>query len=86
MKKDVVKKWVEKALHDFFAAEVLLEEKVANIVCFHCQQFVERILKAYLIEKGVDFGRTHNLSYLLELCTEIDAEFRKFEGGMKELN
>ncbi len=60
-----VKKWVIKAIEDFTAAEKLLsfsdKEIVTSAVCFHCQQFVEKILKAYLASTGIDFGRTHNL-------------------------
>jgi len=80
-----VKKWVIKAIEDFTAAEKLLNfpdrEIVTSAVCFHCQQFVEKILKAYLASTGIDFGRTHNLRYLLKLCSDNDADFSKLEVG-----
>jgi HEPN domain-containing protein len=36
-----------------------------DTVCFHCQQAVEKYLKALLIRVGVDFPRTHQLGFLL---------------------
>jgi len=43
------------------------EEIVTDAVCFHCQQAVEKLLKAYLISKNVEFGRIHDLETLLKL-------------------
>jgi HEPN domain-containing protein len=31
------------------------------MVCYHAQQTVEKILKAILTERDVDFARTHNI-------------------------
>ena len=38
-----------------------------HVTAFHCQQAVEKYLKAYLIYLKVEFRRTHDLVYLLEL-------------------
>jgi HEPN domain-containing protein len=38
------------------------------IVAFHCQQAVEKSLKAVLARSGVDFPFTHDLAGLVELC------------------
>jgi HEPN domain-containing protein len=38
-----------------------------DIVCFHCQQAVEKYLKALLQELGVSFPKTHDLELLLDL-------------------
>jgi HEPN domain-containing protein len=35
---------------------------------YHAQQCAEKYLKAYLVQKGVDFPYTHSISALLELC------------------
>jgi HEPN domain-containing protein len=74
-----VKRWLSKAMNDYKTSEKLLsyppEEIITDTLCFHCEQFVEKILKAFLISKNVDFKRTHNLEYLVKLCTEQDAEF-----------
>jgi len=76
---EYVKKWLIKANNDLKVAENEMklppEEMVTEAVCFHSQQAVEKILKAYLITKNVEFGKTHNLEYLLELCVKEDSEF-----------
>lgn len=38
-------------------------------------------MKAYLIFNGADFGKTHNLEYLLEMCSKFDKEFHKIDAG-----
>jgi HEPN domain-containing protein len=38
-----------------------------DIVGFHCQQAVEKMLKALLAERDVHYEKTHNLRYLIEL-------------------
>jgi len=56
--KSETKQWLIKALNDFKTAEKLLnfsdEEIITDSVCFHSQQAVEKLLKAYLVEKGVE--------------------------------
>jgi HEPN domain-containing protein len=41
-----------------------------HLVAYHAQQCAEKHLKAYLVFHGVDFPRTHNISALLELCSD----------------
>jgi HEPN domain-containing protein len=63
--------WVEKAEHDLTAATHNLDfvhEGLADIVCFHCQQCVEKYLKGFLILHEIPFPRTHDLRVLLELA------------------
>ena len=50
-------------------------------MCFLSQQAVEKFLKAYLITKNVEFGKTHNLEYLLELCVKKDGKFKGIDVG-----
>jgi HEPN domain-containing protein len=80
-----IKKWLVKALNDLKVAvhELNLseDEMTTDAVCFHCQQAVEKLLKAYLVYKNVDFGKTHQLELLLELCSEQDTEFKKLYIG-----
>ncbi len=58
------------ARDDEFAARSLVPvEGVADsILGFHCQQAVEKSLKAALAARGVEFPHTHDLDGLLELC------------------
>lgn len=63
--------WVEKAEHDLIAAThnlALVHEGLAGIVCFHCQQCVEKYLKGFLVLHEIAFPRTHDLRVLLELA------------------
>ena len=39
------------------------------------------MLKAYLVSKNIDFGKTHNLEFLLELCKKQDTIFEKMNVG-----
>jgi HEPN domain-containing protein len=41
-----------------------------SIVGFHCQQAVEKILKAVLSEYGVPFRRTHDLRELMDALAD----------------
>jgi HEPN domain-containing protein len=43
---------------------------VHRLVAYHAQPCAEKYLKAYLVCLGVDFPRTHNISTLLELCSD----------------
>ncbi|PKP60683.1 MAG: DNA-binding protein [Candidatus Altiarchaeales archaeon HGW-Altiarchaeales-1] len=83
MMDEYIKKWIIKALEDFKVAKHELsfpdEEVSTGAVCFHCQQVVEKLLKAYLISKNRDFGRTHDLTYLADLCSDYDKDFKKFD-------
>jgi len=58
-----------------------LEETVTEAICFHSQQAVEKFLKAYLITKNIEFGKTYNLEYLLELWVKKDSEFKGIDVG-----
>src|SRR5208283_4068544 len=44
--------------------------------CFHAQQAAEKYLKAFLTHHEAPFPYTHNLSKLVELCAQIDPDFR----------
>jgi HEPN domain-containing protein len=82
---EYVKRWITKAKRDLKVSEHELslpkEDVITDAVCFHCQQAVEKLLKAYLASKNVDFGKTHNLEYLLELCAKEDPDFKPIELG-----
>jgi HEPN domain-containing protein len=82
---EYLKKWIIKAMEDFKVAKhelSLPEDEIAtSAVCFHSQQLVEKLLKAYLISTGVDFERTHDLKFLLDLCIRQNNDFKELEVG-----
>lgn len=85
MNNEYLQKWLIKADNDLKVAEHEINtdknEMVTEAICFHCQQAVEKYLKAYLIFCKADFGKTHNLEYLLKLCSKYDQEFNKIDVG-----
>ncbi len=74
---DYIKKWLEKAEHDMEAVELIIEMKplILDIACFHCQQAVEKYLKAFLIFNNKAIIKTHSIEVLIEECSAIDTDF-----------
>lgn len=67
--KPLTKEWLQKAEGDFATAcRELRARKSPNYdaACFHAQQCAEKYLKALLQEHTIEFGRTHNLTALLD--------------------
>ena len=69
-KNDLVKEWLEYSKKDLESAEFLTQMKPEpiEIICFHCQQSVEKALKAYLYSQDKRPPRTHDLDELITLC------------------
>lgn len=82
-----VKEWLQKAKQDLLAATVLLEHvpPVLEPSCFHCQQAVEKILKAFLVWKSIPFEEVHSLTYLLDLCELPYPEFASLRSMAEKL-
>ncbi len=76
-----IKQWGLKANEDLLVVNKLTEfEFIAtSSVCFHCQQAVEKFLKAFLISRGVDIKRTHNIEFLLAECSDFDSDFSEID-------
>ena len=74
---DEVKEWLQKAHNDLRSAQILTEHRppVLDTACFHCQQAVEKTLKAFLAWQTVPFEKVHNLTYLLDLCEAQESGF-----------
>ena len=80
---DIADKWMDMAQNDLLAAQRLFEffnPKQLDISCYHCQQAVEKALKAVLIfREAVDeVPRTHDLEVLLNECVPLDDGFNDF--------
>ena len=87
--KSLTREWIKKAEEDFVAAERLAhihKTPVWNVVCFHCQQCMEKYLKACLQEKERDIPRTHNLSLLLELLLPEEPLWEALRHSLNLLN
>ena len=76
--KEIVKQWIELADKDFALAVHTAKTMYPTpyeIVCFHCQQFVEKYLKGFLISKGREPPHIHDLVKLTALCEAENPEF-----------
>ena len=72
-------KWFEYAENDFEAAMILsvqLKPKL-EIVCYHCQQCAEKMLKGYIASRNGKLQKTHDLVILCDTCTNYDPIFEK---------
>jgi HEPN domain-containing protein len=71
---DEIKEWLQIAEYDLTSAEILLSHKPPILIttCFHCQQSIEKTLKAFLTWKGEHFEKVHNIGYLLDLCKKYE--------------
>jgi HEPN domain-containing protein len=68
--RESIRQWQAKAQSDWTAVEILLasEQCPADTVCFHCQQFVEKLLKAILTRYEIEAPKTHDLRRLIQLA------------------
>ncbi len=68
---EIVKEWINKADHDLDSAKLIYLHfpDYFDTIAFHCQQAVEKYLKAMLVFFDIEFQRTHNLVYLLDLLS-----------------
>ena len=81
---DEIKEWIEKADHDLGSAKIiyLYMPDYFDTIAFHCQKAVEKYLKAVLVFKKIEFKRSHDLIYLLEILSRyIEIEEMKFRNA-----
>lgn len=73
---EAVRQWRVKAQSDWDTVEILTASRrcPAETVCFHCQQFVEKLLKALLTRHGVEAPKTHDLRRLIQLALPFAPE------------
>lgn len=72
-KEELVKEWLTLADDDLRLAELAMKD--SDPVCwgaaFHCQQAVEKSLKAFLAYHEQHVEKTHDIEFLLGLCAKI---------------
>jgi HEPN domain-containing protein len=77
---------IETTLEWFYFADADLDSalilnaayrKHNEIICYHCQQAVEKYLKAFLCYNGVIPPKNHVLESLCALCSEFDSSFNE---------
>lgn len=84
--KAYLKNWLVKAEHDLLTTQKLVEDKepLTDIICFHCQQAIEKYLKAFLIFNDREVEKTHDINGLIEEAGDIDKIFNTID--LKDLN
>jgi HEPN domain-containing protein len=59
--------------------------KPIEIICYHCQQSVEKSLKAFLCANEIKIPKTHDTGYLCRKYAEIDNAFLEYLKPCEEL-
>lgn len=68
---DLAEQLLGVARDDEAAARTLRDaESSDSMVGFHCQQSVEKALKAVLAARGIEFPFTHDIGLLIQLCED----------------
>lgn len=57
-----------------------------DAICFHAQQCAEKYLKARLQESGIPFGKTHDLTVLLNLALAVEPAWAAFRSDLQALS
>ncbi len=70
--------WVKYAENDLLTAETMSEiiNPPLEVVCYHCQQAAEKLLKAFLILNDEQVIKTHDLVFLNSKCMKFDENFK----------
>lgn len=80
--------WLKKAGRDlrFSKAALTLEEQFYDEIVFHCQQSVEKSIKAFLTFHKIPFGKTHDIGELLISVAKVDSNLAKLLDSAKILS
>ena len=71
--------WLFHAYQDLLAAKTLIEDnRLYEPTVFHCQQAIEKSLKAYMLFKTHRLFDGHNLTWLCKQAALMDGNFVKW--------
>jgi HEPN domain-containing protein len=71
----LLREWCGKANEDLTAAQVLAERELHGVALFHCQQAVEKAIKAFLLFHAQDLPKTHDLVRLINIASTVDSRW-----------
>ncbi len=81
--------WIRKAESDLRNVannlQVGGDDLPTDTLAFHCQQAVEKYLKAYLVSKDVSYPFTHDLALLIRKCSDLEPEFMEIMEAAESL-
>ena len=79
--------WLDRADEDILSAGLLcVDEDCYNAAAFHCQQAIEKALKAYILLKSNVLVDGHNLSWLCKRAMRYDRGFSRYLDDCSSLN
>ncbi len=80
--------WLSKSRSDLKSSKKLIagEDPIPDTAIYHTQQCAEKALKAFLAFKKHSIEKTHDVVFLVELCSEYDPEFAKLTEEVEKLN
>ena len=84
---ELSKDWYKFAMMDLDSAKYLcgMRPKPLEIICYHCQQSAEKMLKGYLVENAVEPPKTHDLIELRKMCEKINTDFEELKEASRFL-
>ena len=85
---ELVNEWIKKAQADYFTAEREINVELNpnwDGVCFHCQQAIEKLLKALLQKNNIKFTKIHDLTELLRLIIPVFPDLKDLKEDMEWL-
>jgi HEPN domain-containing protein len=73
----LIEEWLDLGNQDLQSAAFLLDMRPIplEVIGFHCQQALEKYLKAFLIKQNNEPDKTHDLMFLLQRCIDYDSAF-----------
>jgi HEPN domain-containing protein len=79
--RSIVDEWLLIAFDDYDSAKFLNDNKVPKpleIICYHCQQSVEKSLKAFLCANDIKIEKIHETGTLCQNCIDLDSDFSDY--------
>lgn len=83
----LLRSWVTKATSDLKSARLLgsAEDPPLDTAVYHCQQAAEKVIKAYLLYRGVTPDKTHDVRKLTVQASTFDPRFNELMPGAAAL-
>jgi HEPN domain-containing protein len=84
----LAKEWFSRAHDNELSIKDILDSRdgAPSTVCFLSQQLAEKYLKGYLVYKGREFLKIHQLERLIEMCADIDKGFNDLGADASDLS
>lgn len=86
MSNELLHEWLEIADEDWRAARALQADQAPRVICFLCQQCIEKYLNAALVKWDAPVRKTHDIVVLTEMLAEKDERFTALGDECEPLN